>query len=130
MSTVAYRRPRFMALRSWELQSWPQVEVCMTRAIFGVMACVWAVTALFAQDPYGRITGRVMDSAGAVVPGVSVRVKNTESNVETDVNSDSQGNYEARNLVPGLYQVAAETRGFKRYLRGPIEVRVGDVLTV
>src|ERR1700680_4452748 len=102
----------------------------MRRAIFGVMACVWAVTALFAQDPYGRITGRVVDSAGAVVPGVSVRVRNTETNVETGVNSDSQGNYEARNLVPGQYQVVAETHGFKRYQRGPIEVRVGDVLTV
>ena len=102
----------------------------MTRAIFREMACVWVVTALFAQDPYGRITGRVVDSAGAVVPGVSVRVRNTETNVETSVNSDSQGNYEARNLVPGQYQVVAETRGFKRYQRGPIEVRVGDVLTV
>src|SRR5260370_21850940 len=107
-----------------------QVVVYMTRAEFGVMVCVLAITALFAQDPYGRITGRVVDSAGAVMPGVSVRVRNTETNVETVVNSDSQGNYEARNLVPGQYQVAAETRGFKRYLRGPIEVRVGDVLTV
>ncbi len=102
----------------------------MGRGVFAVMVCLLATTALFAQDPYGRITGRVVDPGGAVVPGVSIHVKNTETNVETGVDSDSQGNYEARNLVPGQYQVAAETRGFKRYQRGPIEVRVGDVLTI
>jgi hypothetical protein len=41
--------------------------------------------------------------------------------------SDSQGNYEARNLIPGRYSIVVEMKGFKRYQRGPIEVRVGDV---
>ncbi len=85
---------------------------------------------LLAQDPYGRITGRVVDSAAAVVAGVSIRVTNIETGVVTIGNSDSAGNYEARNLVPGQYTLAAETKGFKRYQRGPVEVRVGDVLTI
>ena len=63
------------------------------------------------------------DSSGALVPGANVRVKNTETNLETDINSDSQGNYEARNLIPGQYEVVVETPGFKRYRRAPIEVR-------
>jgi hypothetical protein len=86
--------------------------------------------ALLAQNPYGRITGRVVDSTGAVIPNALVRAENTGTNVATDVISDSQGNYDARNLIPGQYQVSVEKPGFKRYQRGPIEVRVGDVLTV
>src|ERR1700680_3385 len=94
--------------------------------LFVSLVCLSAA-ALLAQGPYGRVTARVVDAAGAVVPGASVHVKNIETNVETDVNTDSQGNYEARNLIPGQYEVGTEIRGFKRYRRGPIEVRVGDV---
>jgi hypothetical protein len=93
------------------------------------LVCLLAAT-LFAQNPYGRITGRVIDSSAAVVPGAVVRVENMGTNVETTVVSDSQGNYDAQNLIPGQYQVVAERPGFKRYQRGPIDVRVGDVLTI
>ena len=95
-----------------------------------LFSLVFSAAALHAQGPYGRITGRVVDSGGAVVPGTGIRVKNIETNVVTDATSDSQGNYEARNLIPGSYEVAAEMKGFKHYQRGPIEVRVGDVLAV
>ena len=94
-----------------------------------LLVCLLAAT-LFAQNPYGRITGRVIDSSAAVVPGAVVRVENMGTNVETTVVSDSQGNYDAQNLIPGQYQVVAERPGFKRYQRGPIDVRVGDVLTI
>src|SRR5437899_2753775 len=93
------------------------------------LAAVMAAT-LLAQDPYGRITGRVVDGSGAAVPGAAVRVTNTESNVAVNTFTDSQGNYEGRSLIPGHYEITAEKTGFKRYVRGPIEVRVGDVLTV
>jgi hypothetical protein len=93
------------------------------------LLCISAFV-LLAQDPYGRITGRVVDSAAAVVPGVNIRVANIETSVVTSTVSDSAGNYEARDLVPGHYTITAETKGFKRYLRGPVEVRVGDVLTI
>jgi hypothetical protein len=83
-----------------------------------------------AQVPYGRMTGRVIDSAGAVVPAAAVRVKNLDTNLVTSASSDSQGNYEVRNLIPGSYRLSVEQQGFKRYERGPMEVRVGDVLTV
>ncbi len=85
---------------------------------------------LVAQNPYGRITGRVTDSAGALVPGVTVRVIHESTNVATATASNAEGNYEALNLNPGRYRLVAELSGFKRYERGPIEVRVGDVLNV
>jgi hypothetical protein len=97
--------------------------------LFVLQVCLSAV-ALFAQNPYGRITGRVVDASGAVVPNANVSVENTGTNVATALTSDSQGNYDALNLIPGQYQVMAERPGFKRYQRGPIEVRVGDVLTI
>ena len=89
-----------------------------------------SVLALLAQNPYGRITGRIVDGAGAVVPAAVIRVTNLETNVAINTTSDSAGNYDARDLIPGTYEVTAEAKGFKRYRRGPIELRVGDVLSI
>jgi hypothetical protein len=58
----------------------------VSRSIFAT--CTLAVS-LFAQAPYGRVTGRVMDSAGAVVAGAAVRVTNIATNVLTTAASDS-----------------------------------------
>jgi hypothetical protein len=63
-----------------------------------------------AQVPYGRMTGRVIDSAGAVVPAAAVRVKNLDTNLVTSASSDSQGNYEVRNLIPGVIASAWNSR--------------------
>ncbi|MFB3829686.1 MAG: carboxypeptidase-like regulatory domain-containing protein [Bryobacteraceae bacterium] len=92
---------------------------------------LYIVLAAAAQtNPYGRITGRVMDSAGALVPNTAIRVVNVETNVATLGASNAEGNFEVLNLNPGAYKILAEAAGFKHYERGPIEVRVGDVLNI
>jgi hypothetical protein len=85
---------------------------------------------LFGQNPYGRITGLVTDSAGAVVPGASIKVINTATNATVALSTNAEGIYDMPNLVPGPYKVEVQVAGFKRYERGPIEVRVGDVLRI
>src|ERR1700736_1100570 len=107
-------------------------EFLLTSQVGLILVSVVCLSAavLFAQNPYGRITGRVVDFSGAVVPNAAVSVENTGTNLATALTSDTQGNYDARNLIPGQYQVTVEKSGFKRYHRGPIEVRVGDVLTI
>ncbi len=100
--------------------------------MFPRLVClVWLVAALLvAQGPYGRITGRVLDATGSSVPGAAVQVINADTNVVTAAASDAEGNYEARNLIPGPYRIQVEMQGFKRYQRGPVELRVGDVLAL
>jgi hypothetical protein len=89
-----------------------------------------ACAVLTAQNPYGRITGRVHDSAEAVIPSASIHVRNLDTNVVVNLLSNEEGNYEAPDLNPGNYQVSVEITGFKRYDRGPLELHIGDVLTV
>jgi hypothetical protein len=83
-----------------------------------------------AQSPYGRVTGIVTDSAGAVIPHAAVRVVNIETNVITPASSNETGFYEASDLNPGQYRVEVEQQGFKLFRRGPVEVRVMDVLDI
>jgi len=93
-----------------------------------LLAWACATLALLGQNPYGRITGRVTDGTGAVVVGASVRVVQLETNVVTATLTSSTGVYELQNLLPGRYRVVVEMAGFRRHERGPIEVRVGDVI--
>ncbi len=79
--------------------------------------CIAAVLVLpltaFAQSERGTITGLVMDSSKAAVPGVSVAVINTGTNAATNVVSSDSGNYSATNLPPGTYRIEATLQGFQ-----------------
>jgi hypothetical protein len=93
--------------------------------------CSLAFTSLTtAQEFRGSITGRVMDAAGAVVPGAQVAVTNTATNTSTWAMTDESGDYTVLFLTPSLYDVSVEASGFKKLLRQGIEVRVGDKLTL
>jgi hypothetical protein len=61
---------------------------------------------------------------------VEVKALNTATNVTVSGVTNEQGNYEVPYLLPGNYQVTAELRGFKRYVRDGIEVRVNDRITL
>src|SRR5688572_10510087 len=83
-----------------------------------------------AQDFRGSIAGVVTDSQGGAMPGVSVTVTNLATNVGTTVITDSGGRYRVQYLNSGSYSVTLQITGFKSFSRKPIEVRVGDVLTI
>ena len=83
-----------------------------------------------AQDSRGRILGLVADATGAVVPGASVAAVHLEMNTRTATRSNEAGNYELPYLLPGIYRLEVEAQGFKRYTREPIELRVGETITL
>lgn len=85
-----------------------------------------AAPLLRGQEARGTLLGRVTDSSGAVIPGVSITVTNVATGVSIPVESNADGNYLAPFLIPGNYRVAAEKTGFKRSIREGIEVRVND----
>ena len=69
--------------------------------------------AAFAQTERGTITGVVMDSSKAAVPGVSIAVINAGTNNATNVVSSDSGTYSAANLPPGTYRIEATIQGFQ-----------------
>lgn len=85
---------------------------------------------LFCQTPYGRITGRIVDSSGAVIVGAPATAIQVETNIVTKTAANSEGVYEFPALIPGNYKLIVEMPGFKRVERGPMELRVADVLSV
>jgi hypothetical protein len=81
-----------------------------------------------AQSFNGAISGKVMDSTGAVVTGAELVIKNVANGFETRRTSNESGEYAFRNLVPGTYELRANSAGFAPHLQKNIEVALnGDV---
>ena len=88
------------------------------------VALSFSPTGLFAQTTSGSIQGTVTDETGAIMPGVTVSVKNTETGIVRTVHTDELGRYFAPQLPLGQYQVQGELSGFRT------TVRQGIVLTL
>ena len=84
------------------------------------------VPAAFGQKDSGGIAGVVRDSAGAVVAGAKVSVKDVDRGTETVVTTSAQGEYVASPLKIGHYSVTAEKEGFKKTVVGPITVNIQE----
>jgi hypothetical protein len=87
-------------------------------------------TALAQTAASGNIEGVVTDATGAVLPGVTVVVKNTATNISRDLVTDEAGRYRANALQPGVYEIAATLGGFQSTNVGNLEVLVGQTLAV
>ena len=89
------------------------------------LLCLTIAVNSFAQDFRGGITGRVTDSSGGVLPGVTVTATNVETNAASVVVTDSKGFYQIVHLNSGPYSVEAKLEGFKPMMRKGITVHVG-----
>jgi len=80
------------------------------------------------QESRASITGRVTDAQSAVIPGASVIVTNIGTNAMSRTNTNDTGYFEVSLLNPGQYSVTVEAPGFRRALRGGLDLNVGSRL--
>lgn len=77
------------------------------------------------------IGGRVTDSSGAVLPGVTVESSSPALIERTrEVLTDGQGRYLLTELRPGVYQVTFRLAGFSQVVRQGIELTSGFTATI
>jgi hypothetical protein len=99
-----------------------------------VLAVLVAASTAYAQgggaSSTGTIQGRVSDSQGAVLPGVTVTATSPSMpGVQTSVSSET-GNYRFPALPPGTYSLAFDLSGFNPLKREGVEIRLGFTATV
>ena len=95
-----------------------------------VMALALIPSLAAAQATTGEITGRVEDSGGAIVPGVTVTAENRDTGFMRSTLTNGEGDYVIALLPPGRYNVGAELQGFKRAVRENVLVNVGTRQTL
>src|SRR5213594_285009 len=84
----------------------------------------------FAQTSSATILGTVKDTSGALVPGVSIMVKHTESGLTRNVVSGERGAYTVPLLPVGAYEITTAMPGFKQQVRSGINLVVGQEAVV
>jgi hypothetical protein len=82
------------------------------------------------QTTFGMITGRVTDSTGAVLPGVTVTVVNTRTAATRVAVTNDQGLYRAASLNPSQYDVRVELAGFRPVIQRGVDLAVSETLTL
>ncbi len=116
-----------MVNRSGRGRGFARLAILLT-GILGVIAI--ASSFVFGQGFLAAISGVVRDATGAVVPGVSVTAKHTESGLTRTVHSNESGNYNLPSLPVGAYEITTTMPGFKQVVRSGINLVVGQEAVV
>lgn len=77
----------------------------------------------------GSVTGRVLDSSGAVLPGVTVTLKSADALGQYVGVADPQGLYRVNNLPPATYEARAELQGFQTSVH-KVTVRINSTIAL
>src|SRR4029453_15691386 len=81
-----------------------------------------------AQAANGNIEGTVKDGSGAVLPGVTVTVTNTDTGAGRSTLTNEQGVYRAILLPLGSYTITAELQGFRKYEQTGLTLSAGQTI--
>jgi len=117
------------ALSQW----WPVFGAKSTTETANVhvaLAVLLAGVTVFGQTTSATLSGVVRDPAGAVVPGVRISVRNSQTGAVCETTSDVEGRYNFTNLLPGHYDLHAERTGFKTIVQSDIVLSVASSMVV
>ena len=103
-------------------------RVCAIVAALAALA--FAAPALAQTAATGTVEGLIRDATGGVLPGVTVTVRNVDTNVARETVSDEGGRYRAPALQPGRYEVTATLAGFESAKIGDVIVQVGQTVPI
>jgi hypothetical protein len=80
---------------------------------------------MYSQVVGGTLLGTITDPTGAAIPGARLVIKNVATGVTTTVTTNSQGIYNAPNLLPGTYEATISAVGFTGVVQSGIALDVG-----
>src|SRR5436309_2450636 len=98
-------------------------------AILGVFF-VFIPAALHAQAVKGSLLGNITDQGGLAVPGASVTITETSTNISYSTTTNESGYYIFPSLKDGTYKVVTELSGFKKAIRDGVIVPVNTTIRV
>ena len=79
------------------------------------LACPLVRECQSAAGNVAQVSGRVTDGSGAAVPGVAIKLLETQRNIAHTATTDEQGLYVLPGLPVGPYQLEVKKEGFKSY---------------
>jgi len=111
-----------------DLPSLSEVDMRLlhTLAVAILLAMTAAPVLAQSQITTGVIDGVVIDANGGVMPGVSVEVRNVDTNLTRTLVTGPDGRFSALQLTPGRYTVTFSLSGFSTLVQENVVVTVGQ----
>jgi len=98
--------------------------------VAGLIVLLALAPPALAQGGRSEFNGTVVDSAKAVLPGVTVTAINQDTGLERSAVTGPEGKFTIPTLVPGTYTIKAELQGFQLTNLAGVVLNVGQELTV
>jgi carboxypeptidase family protein/TonB-dependent receptor-like protein len=102
----------------------------ITLLFLAILGVLLASVSVFSQGSNGRILGTVTDQSGGVISNATVTITDKDRGLARTLTTDVAGEFNAPQLLPGTYTVAAEANGFKKLERQNVELGVGKEVRV
>jgi hypothetical protein len=99
--------------------------------LFGLVGALALLgPALYAQTATARLTGSVIDPAGAAVPDAAITVRGEDTGLSFAANTNEAGGFSVAGLPPGDYSIEIHSPSFRRQLvrRFKVDVAKDNVL--
>ena len=97
--------------------------------LIALLSVMLLSVAAFGQTT-ASLSGTVMDSSKAILPGTGILAVNEDTGVETRVTANNAGIYNFPSLQPGTYRVTAELSGFQRSTMTSVRMGAGTQNTL
>ena len=101
----------------------------VTLAGFVSLALLCMPSAARAQG-YGRISGTVTDSTGAVIPGATVTATQITTHFILTTTTSGDGTFVFPSLAPSTYDVSVSQKGFQSFTERALQVRADNAVSV
>jgi Carboxypeptidase regulatory-like domain len=97
-------------------------------AIMLFLICVtfFGAKEAFAQQATAQMTGTVKDPSGAVVPGATVTLRNSGTNIAHSVTASKDGEYFFTSVAIGTYEIEVEQQGFNKFVQKGITLDINQ----
>jgi hypothetical protein len=105
------------------------MKTWLTCCSLGILILLLTASTAWAQAT-AQLNGTVRDESGAVLPGVTVTVTQTNTGLVRSTVTDETGAYLLTTLPTGPYRLEASLQGFKSYVQTGIVLQVGGTPTV
>jgi len=100
------------------------------KLVIAILALFMAGVAFAQLVPTSRMEGKVVDSTGAPLPGVSVEATSPKLVGKATAVTDGEGFYRLFSLPSGVYEVTFTLQGFKTLIRKDIIVQLSQTVNL
>ena len=107
----------------------PLMSHILRRALI-VVICSLGPAGLAAAQTTATLSGSIVDSSGALLPGVLITVRQLTTGFTRTATTAADGRFVVAGISAGPYELRAELSGFRPAMRADIVVTVGEVMAL